>query len=588
MWHIDWRNSRLFLLRVILSILLAACTTSDDILDQKNGADMVLTGGNVYTLNWEAPDLDGSTSGAAPFRNGKWQADAQAIAITDGKIVFVGADTDMQTYISNSTEVIDVEGATILPGFIDSHTHIHELGETLSRVNLVGIEHPEDAIDLIVERAKTTPVGEWVVGQGWDEGAWANHYPDMKILSQRIPDHPVLMRSLHGFASWGNQLAFSIAGIDAHTKDPVGGEILHYDSGEPSGILLNNASRLLDDVVPEVSEEELAQQILAGLDQMARDGFVTIHEAGVKSKVMSAMQQLEDEGRLPIRVYAMLSARDEPLSKAWIKRGPDNDADSFLVTRSVKAYYDGALGSRGAKMLEDYSDRPGHRGVSGDDYGFDQDLVEDLMESGFQIGVHAIGDAGNRETLDFFDGVFNRHAATRGNRHRIEHAQILHPDDLKRFAAMNIIASMEPPHAVEDKSWAEDRIGHERIKGAYAWQSLRRSGAIVIFNSDNPGSDHNLFYGLHSAVTRQDKSYQPEGGWYPGEAFTIEEAIRAYTSVPAFAAFREDQTGIIEAGRWADITILDIDPFNVAQQDPAGLLDGSVVMTIVAGKLVSP
>jgi predicted amidohydrolase YtcJ len=301
---------------------------------------------------------------------------------------------------------------------------------------------------------------------------------------------------------------------------------------------------------------------------------------------MAALEDMERNGSLPIRVYAMISARDDELSKRWIQNGPDSDNDSMLVTRSVKAYYDGALGSRGAKMLSDYSDRPGHRGVSGSEYGFDQALVTQLMAKGFQVGVHAIGDAGNRETLDFYQRVFDLHPQSQANRHRIEHAQVIHPDDMPRFSRMKIIASMEPPHAVEDKTWAQDRVGAQRIKGAYAWQTLRRSGARVIFNSDNPGSDHSIFYGLHSAITRRDKSGQPAGGWYPEEAFTIEQAVRAYTSEAAFAAFRENETGEIAIGKWADMTVLDIDPFQLAESDPDKILRGKVVLTIVAGKLV--
>jgi hypothetical protein len=329
----------------------------------------------------------------------------------------------------------------------------------------------------------------------------------------------------------------------------------------------------------------LQRQILAGLNQMAKDGFVTVHDAGLDTSLMAALEDMELNGSLPIRVYAMISARDAELCRRWIQTGPDGDNDSMLVTRSVKAYYDGALGSRGAKMLSDYSDRPGHRGVSGSEYGFDQALVTELMAKGFQIGVHAIGDAGNRETLDFYQRVFDLHPGSQVNRHRIEHAQVIHVDDIGRFSSMKIIASMEPPHAVEDKSWAQDRIGTVRIKGAYAWQTLRRTDATVIFNSDNPGSDHSIFYGLHAAITRQDKSLQPEGGWYPKEAFTIEQAIRAYTSEAAFAAFRENETGVIAIGKWADITVLDIDPFQLAESEPGKILGGEVVLTLVAGKL---
>lgn len=258
----------------------------------------------------------------------------------------------------------------------------------------------------------------------------------------------------------------------------------------------------------------------------------------------------------------------------------------MLVTRSVKAYYDGALGSRGARLLFDYSDMPGHRGVSGDEYGFNEALTAEAMKAGFQIAIHAIGDAGNREALDILQRIIDEAPQTRELRHRIEHAQVLHPDDLPRIGSLGFIASMEPPHAMEDKAWAEKRIGPERILGAYAWRSLRETNAALTFNSDNPGSDHNIFYGLHSAIVRQDKELQPEGGWYSDEAVNAEEAVRAYTHWSAYASFRDDVTGIIESGRWADLTVMDIDPFLLSDENANELLNGQILMTIVNGDIV--
>jgi hypothetical protein len=356
--------------------------------------------------------------------------------------------------------------------------------------------------------------------------------------------------------------------------------------GQPNGLFLNRAATMIEAAVPPEPQAVVARHALKGLTQMAADGYVMVHEAGVPSQAMAALQQLEDEQRLPIRVYALLSLRDPPLMRQWIARGPDRDSDSMLVTRAVKAYYDGALGSRGARLLADYADKPGHRGISGGGYGFDRDLAKAAMKAGFQLGIHAIGDAGNREVLDFLEAEFKADPKTARGRHRIEHAQVISPQDQPRFARLGVIASMEPPHAVEDKGWAEDRVGPQRILGAYAWRSLRTGGARLTFNADNPGSDHSIFYGLHSAITRQDKQLQPPGGWYPAERLTIEEAIRAYTSWSAHAAFREDQTGIIAKGRWADLTVMDIDPFAFAATAPGKILAGRIVATIVNGKVV--
>jgi predicted amidohydrolase YtcJ len=302
--------------------------------------------------------------------------------------------------------------------------------------------------------------------------------------------------------------------------------------------------------------------------------------------MMSILEELEATGQLPLRVYAMLSLRDEDLIQKWLEKGPDKDNDSMLVTRAVKAYYDGALGSRGARLLYDYADQPGHRGISGDGYGFNQDLNAQAMQAGFQIAIHAIGDAGNREALDILESVIRDTPATAANRHRIEHAQVMHADDIPRVGELGIIASMEPPHAMEDKTWAEERLGPERILGAYAWRSLREAGAALTFNSDNPGSDHDIFYGMHAAITRQDKNQEPEGGWYVEQKMTAEETLRGYTNWSAYASFREDDTGIIETGRWADLTVMDVDPMVLADESPGDILRGRILMTIVAGEIV--
>jgi predicted amidohydrolase YtcJ len=258
----------------------------------------------------------------------------------------------------------------------------------------------------------------------------------------------------------------------------------------------------------------------------------------------------------------------------------------MVQVRAVKAYYDGALGSRGARLLEDYADSAGHRGVSGDRYGFDRAGVAGLMRAGFQVAVHAIGDAGNREVLAFYDSVFRAAPTTRALRHRIEHAQVIHPDDFATIKAAGVIASMEPPHAVEDKAWAEARLGPARTKGAYAWRTMRRNRIPLILNSDLPGSDFDFFYGFHSAVTRQDKASSPPGGWYPDQRLTGEEALRGYTNWSAYAGFTEGVTGVIAPGRWADLTVVDIDPLRLAESEPARLLSGRVLLTMVNGRIV--
>ncbi|MBM3790029.1 MAG: amidohydrolase, partial [Acidobacteria bacterium] len=491
-----------------------------------------------------------------------------------------------ERYRAGTTRMIDLQGGVVLPGLVDSHVHIVELGQSLSRVDLRELETEEEIVARIRQAASKAPPGQWIEGYGWDEGAWANRMPDMQLLSRQVPDHPVYLKGLHGFAVWGNREAFARAGITAGTPSPSGGEIRKDGSGKPTGILVNSAVRLLEAAIPRPSIEQLKSYILAGLGAMASAGYVSVHEAGAGKEAMQALEALEAEGRLPLRVYAMLAGRDEELMRTWLAKGPDRDVDSMLVTRCVKAFYDAALGSRGARLLADYSDRPAHRGVSGSEYGFNQEVMAEMMRAGFQLSIHAIGDAGNRETLDFLESVQQGAPETKSGRHRVEHAQVLHPDDIARFEKLAVVASMEPPHAVEDKTWAEDRLGPERVRFAYAWRSLRRSGARLTFNSDLPGSDYDIFYGLYAAITRKDKEGRPEMGWYPEQCMSPEEAVRGYTVWAAYAAFAEDQTGTLAPGKWADISVMDLDPLQTGSSEPGKLLDGRIVLTMVGGKLV--
>jgi hypothetical protein len=575
---------RAFLITVVSGLALGA-VASAAAAQKVASADVIILNGRVYTLSWGEPSREGVPAADAPHSPAGWRPDAEAVAIRGDRIVFVGRASEAEAYRGPKTRVLDVGGAAVLPGLVDSHTHVAGLGESASQVDLTGVKTEEEAVALVAARARDLPKGEWIVGRGWDEGAWANRYPTLALLSERVPAHPVYLASLHTFAGWGNRLALERAGITRSTSSPEGGEILKDKDGNPTGIVLNRAVPLLAAAVPPPSAERFKSYVLGGLQAMARAGYVAVHEAGAERGLLKAFRELDAEGALPVRVYAMLSVRDEGLSREWLARGPDRTSDRRLVTRSVKAYYDGALGSRGARLLEDYSDRPGHRGVSGDQYGFDQRLVADLMKAGFQVAVHAIGDAGNRETLDFVASVLREKPEARELRHRIEHAQVVHPDDVPRFAALGVIASMEPPHCVEDKTWAEDRVGPVRIKGAYAWRTLRRAGARLALNSDLTGSDHDIFYGLHAAITRRDKALEPPGGWQPQERLTPEEAVRGYTTWNAYAAFQEKETGVLAPGRWADITVMDKDPLVLGTTDPGKLLGGKIVATIVGGKI---
>jgi predicted amidohydrolase YtcJ len=571
---------------VLLALTLAGCGGSD-----AAPADLVLLGGSVYSLDWSPPGPDGAPAADAPFSVATgWRPDASAVAMLGNEILFVGDDAGVRAHIGPDTRVIELRGAIVLPGLVDSHTHVAELGRNLSRVDLVGVETEDEAIARVAARAGDVPEGSWIVGAGWDEGAWADRYPDWDALNEVVPDHPVWLRGLHGFAGWGNRLAFQEAGVTEETQDPVGGEVGRTEEGRLTGLLLNQATNLVDQAIPPPTSEELEVELLAALAEMARSGYVAVHEAGTAASTVAALERLDAAGQLPLRFYVMLSGRDPALLAEWIGRGPltrEGDDDPRLFVRSVKAYYDGSLGARGARMLEDYSDRPGYRGVSGTDYGFNQDSIAAMMEAGFQVGIHAIGDAGNRESLDFLERVYSVAPRAREARNRIEHAQIVHPDDFERFVHLDAVASMEPPHAVEDMPWAEDRVGPERILGAYAWRTFLRLGVPLTFNADNPGSDHAPFYGLHSAVTRRTPALEPPGGWHPEQAVTPEEAVRAYTTGAAYASHLEGRTGLLAPGRWADVTVMDVDPFQVGSGDaPEAILRGRVLLTVVGGEVV--
>ena len=575
------------------ALLVAACNPGntegpETPADARVVADLLLTNGRIYTLSWPDPDREGQPAESAPVQDGEWQADAEALAIQGGLIIAVGSNSDVEAFQGPATRVVDLRGATVVPGLVESHGHFQELGEQAERVDVSYATTTAEMAALVAERKKDVAPGEWILGGGWDEGAWADALPTRAELDRVSPDQPVLLKGRRGFGILVNGAALDIAGVSAEMPSPSGGEIVKDDAGEPTGVFLNRAQALINDVMPQPTLEQKRRRLLFGLNEMVRAGYVSVHHAGVYGDYMPAYESLAEDSALPVRVDVMLAARPENLAlmEKWIASGPTRSSDAFLQVRGVKAYYDGSLGSRGAQLIEDYSDQPGYRGVAGEAYGFPEDLVTRAMQAGFQVGVHAIGDAGNRAVLDFYERVFEQYPETRALRHRVEHAQIIHPDDFPRFGELNLVASMEPGHAVEDSPWAETRVGPQRIRGGYAWRTLRRNGAGLIFNSDLSGTDYDIFYGLHSAVTRKTRDGEPPGGWYPEEAVTMEEALRAYTLWPARASGREALTGSLEVGKWADITVLSIDPFAVVAEDPAQLLEGEVLMTVIDGRIV--
>ena len=563
-----------------LTMTLVACGSDH--------ADLILTNANVYTLAWGEPDLEGNPAADAPYAEGVWTSDAEAVALKDGLILAAGSAAEVEAYNGANTRVIDLAGATVVPGLIESHGHYEELGELAEEVDLIGVTTEVEIVERVMARAETIADGEWIVGRGWDEGDWANRLPTNTRLNQLLPNTPVVLKGLRGFGILGNAAALEAVGINRDTPTPSGGEIVKEANGELTGVLLNRAEPLLRYAIPERSLAQRKRVLLNGLNAILEEGYIAGHHAGIFPNYTEAYLALAEEDALPIRVEVMLSTREpgRVLLEERLERGPTKDPTDFLQIRSVKAYYDASLGSRGAKMIGGYADMPSESGEFGAAYGFIDDLVARSIAAGYQGVVHAIGDGGNRDVLDFYERVLTEHPEARELRHRIEHAQIVHPDDFARFAELNLVASMQPPHAVEDAPWAGDRVGPDRVVGAYAWRTMRRNGVPLIFNSDLSGSDFNIFYGLHSAITRTNKNLEPDGGWFPDQKMTPEEALRGYTIWPAYASSREELTGTIEPGKWGDLTVLSVDPLNVGTSDPHALLEGEVLMAIVDGEVV--
>ena len=388
-----------------LSLSLAACGQPVSERTPGTSADLILTNAKVYSLTWQDPDADGNPAADAPYADGSWTPDAEAIAVKDGLILALGSVDEMSRLADDATRVIDVHGATVVPGFIESHGHFPELGEIAERIDLAEVTTMDEMARRVAIRVEETPAGEWVAGAGWDEGAWADALPTKGPIDAVSPDHPVVLKGRRGFGTLVNQKALELAGITSDSVAPSGGEIVADEVGQPTGVFLNRAQRMITDAMPPATLEQNKRIVLTGLREIAAAGYVSGHHAGVYSDYMPAYEALAQEGSLPVRLEAMLAARPENLElmKTWIERGPTQDRTSRFQVRGVKAYYDGSLGSRGAKLIEEYSDMPGHSGVSGSQYGFPEDVVIDAIAAGFQVGVHAIGDAGNRDVLDFYE-----------------------------------------------------------------------------------------------------------------------------------------------------------------------------------------
>jgi predicted amidohydrolase YtcJ len=501
---------------------------------------------------------------------------------TSGRIHNVGGEQAMLEAFPDARH-IDLAGKTIIPGLIDSHAHLYGLALSLSQAQLRDTSSKEEVIQRLREQEQHLSEGDWLLGRGWDQNDWEiKEFPSRADLDSAFPGRPVWLRRIDGHAGWANSAALAMADQDLSGDwQPQGGFIHRDTDGKASGVLVDGAMELVEKAVPEISQELLQASLGLALKQLVSLGLTGVHDMGIGRPVLEMYQQLISSGQFPTRVYAFTNGAGETLD--WLcGNGAVKDASGRLEMRAVKLYIDGAMGSRGAALLADYSDDSGNAGLLFMPPAELEAQVEKAMGCGFQVGIHAIGDRGNRVALDAYQSALQKYPDNPG-RHRVEHAQTLSAEDIPRFAELGVIAAMQPTHATSDMYWVEDRLGAERVVYAYAWRSLLDSGARLALGSDFPVEEVNPMLGIHAAVTRQDTKGWPPGGWYPKETLSREEAVRGFTLDAAFAGFMEKSVGSLESGKRADFIVLDQNIFEI---DAAAIANIKVLQTWLDGELV--
>lgn len=510
-------------------------------------------------------------------QTGLQQFSALAIDAT-GKVIATGDESLLEQYVDAT--VIDGKGLTMLPGLIDAHGHIEGLGAALNALSLHNVPSKAEALERIAAYDRAHPGSGWLLGRGWNQVYWTGkQFPTAADIDAVVADRPVWLERVDGHAGWANSKAMQLAGINDDTIDPHGGKILRDRSGHATGVLIDAATSLIDSLVPAISKEEIRKNLLTSTTKLLSEGITSAHEPGVDINTVEVYLSMADANEMPIRAYIMLSGAGDNLDamgEPVIAYGNDH-----VTVAAVKIYDDGALGSRGAALIEPYSDDPENSGLLFADANQLAADVKKVNAAGFQAAIHAIGDKANRAALDAYDKVQGGKPSPLRN--RIEHAQVITLEDIPRFASLGVIASMQATHATSDKNMAEDRLGSDRVKGAYAWRRLLDSGAIIAGGSDFPVEYSNPFLGLYASVSRQDRDGEPKGGWYFDQALTREEALNTFTLAAAYAAHQENTLGSLEAGKWADFIIIDRDYFKI----PANEIDDiKVLETWIAGKKV--
>jgi hypothetical protein len=502
------------------------------------------------------------------------------VAVEGGRIVALVPPGDAGAWRRSATEEVDVAGAHLYPGFTESHGHLVGYGASLEQVDLRDATSFAEAVERVREAAAKVPPGTWVQGRGWDQNRWPEKaFPSHAALSAAVPDHPVVLRRVDGHAVLTNARGLALAGITAATNDPPGGRILRDAAGSPTGVLVDAAEELLDRAVPDPTAVDIERRVLLACEHLAAFGITEFHDAGTGRIELAVLRKLEGERRLPVRVYAMLDGNDDQLLDAEFADGARVGRDGMLAVRAVKLYADGALGSRGAWLSQPYTDEPTTRGLEVTPEARLADVIRRAAKAGFQPCMHAIGEAAVTRALDLYERELAPGA--RNLRPRIEHAQVVRPTDVPRFAALGVIASVQPTHCTSDMPWAPARLGPERIAWAYRWRSLFAAGARLCLGSDVPVESPDPRLGLWAAVTRRTPQGTPTEGWNLPEALTPTQAVAGYTSWAAYAAFEEDWRGSVAAGNAADLTVLDRD---LEGEGAAAILQAKVLRTVVAGR----
>ena len=566
-------------LECLLRIFLAAAVMfycQENISAQTRPADLVLMGGNIATMEKSQPIV-------------------QAVAILGDRIVSVGSNEKIMKFVGNQTKVIDLDGKFAMPGFIEGHAHFVGLGQSMMMLNLMKAKNWDAVVEQVEAAAKETPAGQWIIGRGWHQSKWdkaptpnVEGYPTDKDINRVAPNHPVLLTHASGHMSFANGYAMRLAGVDAETKDPEGGEILRNESGKPIGVFRETAQGLISrargrDEAGKSAEERAAYTSraieLAG-EECLRKGVTSFQDAGSSLDTVRELREFARNGELGVRLWVMIRDQNERMAGRLKDFKMIGYANNFLTCRALKRSIDGALGPHGAWLLAPYDDLPSSAGLNTASVESVTRTAELAMENDFQMCIHAIGDRANREVLDIFEEQFSKNPSSISRRWRVEHAQHLHPDDILRFGELGVIASMQGVHCTSDAVFVPKRLGMRRSKeGAYVWRSLMESGAIVTNGTDAPVEDVDPIPSFYASVTRKLKG---EVTFFPEQCMSREEALRSYTIDCAYAAFEENLKGSLVAGKLADIVVLSKDLLNCSESE---ILDTKVLMTILGGKL---